>query len=124
MGRVAIAALPYSNREENIMQKDKIVFELVTTNVMKQWPCNVCGGYTEDVPILAEVSDGQHKGLRICETCIENGNHDKMLFEYAEHLERTAQYTRSLIGRLVVPSIDEYRKAENQWNKEADEGIF
>ena len=37
------------------MNEEKIVFELVETNFLTRWPCNICGGCTEKDPILCEV---------------------------------------------------------------------
>ncbi len=81
-----------------------IEIKLVTTNVLTRWPCDVCGGHTEKVEVLAE----SHDGLRVCERCLKAGNIDERLEKFAAGLERCAANTRALIGRLRVPSFAEY----------------
>ena len=48
------------------MNEEKIIFELVETNVFTRWPCSICGGCTEKVPILCEVKTGEYKKNDVC----------------------------------------------------------
>ena len=105
----------------------QIEIKLVQTNVFTRWGCDVCGGRTAKVPILAESEDG----IRVCETCLESGNIDDRLRDKADLLEAMARGarqllrrfheaamfeeaacgTRELIGRLIVPSFSEWQAA-------------
>jgi hypothetical protein len=96
------------------MVDDKIRFALVETNVHTRWPCHVCGGCTEKVSVLCEVeTEGDWKGLRVCETCLEAGQAkiDERLQAQIASLESQAAELRTLVGRLVVPSFEEWQKA-------------
>ena len=68
------------------------------------WPCTVCGGQTSGVNVLNESPDGT---VRVCEHCLQAGHIDERLAMHAQQLEEQAQKTRSLIGRLKVPTYDE-----------------
>ena len=83
----------------------KIKIELVDSDSLTHHPCNVCGGYTEKVLVLA-----RGHGLLVCEGCLEAGagEIDERLERYAAALEAMAAATRALIGRLVVPSYAEW----------------
>ncbi len=91
------------------MEKQKVKFELVESKSLTRHPCHVCGGSTDKVPILAEVKEGQFKGLRVCEQCMEKRDFDARLLAYAEALEANAALVRSLVGRLEVPTFEEYQ---------------
>jgi hypothetical protein len=96
------------------MVDDKIRFALVETNVHTRWPCHVCGGTTDKVAVLAEVeTEGAWKGLRACETCLEAGQAkiDERLQAQIAALESQAAELRPLVGRLVVPTFEEWRQA-------------
>ncbi len=86
-----------------------IKIELVRTNFFTRWPCHVCGGCTEKVAVLAEGPEG----LRVCESCLQAGDIDARLEAQAAALDAGARMTRSLIGRLQVPSFAEWSEAEN-----------
>jgi hypothetical protein len=85
----------------------KIKIELVKTRFFTRYPCDVCGGCTEKVSVLARGHD-----LLVCETCLEAGDIDERLKRYATALEAMAAVKRALIGRLVVPSYAEWQAAE------------
>jgi hypothetical protein len=86
----------------------KIKIELVKSSFLTRYPCNICGGYTEKVTVLA-----RGHGLLVCERCLEAGadNIDERLERYAAALEAMAAETRALIGRLLVPSYAEWQAA-------------
>lgn len=102
------------NTITNIKQNssDKIIVSLVSSNFLTRWPCHVCGGHTEKVSILAEVTEGEYKGFRVCETCLETRDFDKKLVETAERLEQQSVELRELVGRLEVPSYAEWHQRE------------
>jgi hypothetical protein len=83
----------------------KIKIELVKTRFFTRYPCDVCGGCTEKVSVLARGHD-----LLVCETCLEAGDIDERLKRHAAAL--MAAVTRGLIGRLQVPSWAEWQAAE------------
>lgn len=95
-----------------------IKVELVETNFLTRWPCTVCGGCTEKVPILAESKTGE----RVCESCLRAGNIDERLEQYALVLDTAvdtaAAATRSLIGRLSVPTYAEWQARYEQYERE------
>ena len=95
-----------------------IKVELVETNFLTRWPCTVCGGCTEKVPILAESKTGE----RVCESCLRAGNIDERLEQYAlvldTALDTAAAATRSLIGRLSVPTFAEWQARCEQHDRE------
>ena len=98
------------NSVNNLVPIDRVKVELVEAGWYTRWPCHACGGNTEKVSILAEVISGPHKGFRVCESCITDRNFDTSLLKFAERLESQAAATRSLIGRLDVPSEDEWQQ--------------
>ncbi len=101
---------------------EPISIEMVETNFFTRWPCTVCGGCTEKVAILAEGTqqfsdDGEVRTVRVCETCLEGGDGlgiDARLELRARGLKGQAALTRSLIGRLNVPTFAEWCKAERE----------
>jgi hypothetical protein len=90
---------------------EKIVFRLVRTNVFTRWPCHICGGETEKVPILCESGGETKVGLRICERCLSCRDFDAHLESHAQALEAQAAQTRALIGRIEAPSFAEWKQA-------------
>ncbi len=105
---------------------EPISIELVETSFFTRYPCTVCGGCTEKVAILAEGTlrlsdDGESMTVRVCESCLEGGDGlgiDARLDSHARALEGEATLTRSLIGRLKVPTFAEWCKAERVHNVE------
>ena len=94
----------------------KIKIELVRSDSLTRHPCNVCGWYTERVPVWA-----RGHGLLVCEGCLEAGagEIDERLERYAAALEATAAATRALIGQLVVPSYAEWQATVAAVNDES-----
>ena len=92
---------------------NKIKIELVKSNTRMRLPCDVCGGCTERVAMVARGHD-----LLVCEFCLEAGDIDERLERRAARLEAAADETRALIGRLVVPSYAEWRAAETAENED------
>jgi hypothetical protein len=82
--------------------------ELTRTNVFRRWPCTVCGGLTEKVDVLAEAH-----GVRVCESCLRDGDIDGRLERHAAQLEVDAKQIRGLIGRLRTPTYQ-------AWSAEMD----
>lgn len=92
-----------------------VEMKLVRTNCLTRWPCDVCGGHTEKVPVVCE---NEKHFFRICEFCLEAGNIDERLAATAAQLEEDAQWTRSFIGCLVVPTYEEWSREVDAFEKE------
>jgi hypothetical protein len=108
-----IAGLPdYDTPQGPIPETGEIKIKLVRTNVFTRWPCSVCLGCTEKVEVLAEGPGG----LRVCERCLKCGDIDGHLEQRAAALEQDAKETRALIGRLKVPTYDEWLHATDCCN--------
>jgi hypothetical protein len=75
------------------------------------WPGSVCGGHTRGVNGLTESLDGT---VRICERCLKDGQIDERLAKHAQHLEEEVRKTRSLIGRLQLPSHEDWLAKERR----------
>lgn len=77
-------------------------------------PCHLCGGLTEKSAVLVEVPawHTSHPGFRVCERCIAAGDLDGRLAENADALVREARDLRGLIGRLKVPTFEQWAQAE------------
>jgi hypothetical protein len=88
---------------------DPIQISLVQTNVLTRWPCDVCGGCTDKVSVLAEGIDERGNTVRVCETCLKDGDIDRRLKEHADRLAWAVANCRSLIGRLKVPTYAEWK---------------
>jgi hypothetical protein len=87
---------------------EPIEIKLVETNFLTRWHCHVCGGHTEKVPILAEGGDARGT-IRVGERCLETGDLDARLEEHAKWLDEEAARTRTMIGRLRVPSFAQWK---------------
>ena len=108
---------------------------LVEASFLTRWPCTVCGGCTEKVPILAEgrqnlssgdIHVGEHRKIRVCENCLQFGEIDEKLELHARQLEAEAQLLREMIGRIQVPTFAEWQarceQHEREWVKEYEKG--
>jgi hypothetical protein len=118
---------------DNCDASDSIPFELVENTVFIRWYCHVCRGCTEKVSVLCEAADGS--GLRVCESCLECLEDDadfidRQLAESANGFERQAKEIRALIGRLRVPTYQQWltrveeagrRMQELMYNIEVDD---
>ena len=93
--------------EGPIPETGEIEIVLTRTNFLTHWPCSVCLGCTEKVEVLAEGPGG----LRVCERCLQRGDIDGHLEQRALALEEQAKKARALIGRLRVPTYDQWRRA-------------
>ncbi len=102
------------------MKNEKIVFEFVQTNFFTRNACHICGGYTDKVEILCEVTDGEFKGLRICECCLEAGKEkvDERLKAQIKSLENQLSELKSFAGRLVFPTFAEWEERSRQADRE------
>ena len=89
-------------------RRDRVIVSLIETNVLIRWPCHVCGGHTDKVSILAEVTDGPYAGFRVCESCIQTRDFDAKLHMRAEKLGHQASDLRDLIDSLEVPTFAEW----------------
>ena len=109
------------------MNEEKIIFELVETNVFTRWPCTICGGCTEKVPILCDVKSGEYKDMLICEQCLKCGHPDDHIRAQIEGLERYIETLRPLLGRIVAPTYEQWEAAmeahERRWREEHAEEI-
>ena len=61
--------------------------------------------------MLNESEDGT---VRVCERCLKENAIDARLALYAKRLEAQAQEVRSLIGRLKVPTYEEWLAEEQR----------
>ena len=108
-----------------------IEVELVESSFLTRWPCTVCGGCTEKVPILAEgrqdlssgdINVGEYRTIRVCENCLQFGEIDARLELGARQLEAQAQSLREMIGRLRVPTFAEWQarceQHELEWRED------
>ena len=95
-----------------------IEFEFKLTKFYTRYPCTVCGGRTEKVNVLTEATPWETATedvvIRVCETCLEEGNIDERLKQHAHRLEADAALARELIGQIKVPSHAEWQAAENR----------
>jgi len=99
--------------ETHITNGDAIVAELVQTNYCTSFPCGSCGGIAGRVPVLAVVITGEYQGFKVCESCIRAGKDalEKIISAHAANLEGEAARLRGMIGRLKVPTYQEWKKA-------------
>ena len=100
------------NNVTQLQRRERIVVSLVESNFLTRWLCHVCGGRTEKVSILAEVTEGEYAGLRVCESCLQTRNFDAKLIASAEKCEQQAAELRELVGRLEVPTYVEWHQRE------------
>ena len=97
------------------MEAEKIELKCEETNVLTRWPCTICGGYTEKHGVLVEGKAPDGSGtIRCCEFCLRVGEIDARLRKHAERLEAEAAFVRSLMGRLNIPSYDQWVDANEQ----------
>jgi len=59
---------------------------------------------------------------RVCDTWLESGEIDARLANHAEDLSAYAIFLVSLIGRLKVPSFEEWKAANSEADREYVEG--
>ena len=100
-----------------------IEIELVEAFGSRRWPCTVCGGCTEKVPILAEgrqplSNDGESRLVRVCENCLRAGELDAQLELRARRMVAEAALLREMIGRLQVPTFAEWQARYEQYERE------
>ncbi|PNE10331.1 MAG: hypothetical protein CR217_14895 [Beijerinckiaceae bacterium] len=105
--------------------KQMIDMKLVRTNFYTRWPCDVCGGCTEKVEWLCEGQDIDGYGVRVCEVCLEAGQDqiDNRLEAHLKDREKGTLWLRSLIGRLNIPTFDEWRRAEGPIDERTGERL-
>ena len=94
---------------------DEIRTRFKSVRLHHHWPCTVCGGQTSGVNVLNESPDGT---IHVCEHCLKAGHIDERLAMHAQRLEEQAQEIRLLIGRLKVPSYEEWLAEEQRVNAE------
>jgi hypothetical protein len=90
---------------------DEIRTMFKSVRLHRHWPCSVCGGHTGVVNVLNESPDGK---VRVCEDCLKAGHINERLATHATRLETQAKEMRSLIGRLKVPSYEEWLAEEQR----------
>ena len=100
------------------MENQKVKVEFVRSAFLTRYPCHVCGGFTGKDCILAEVKNGEFKGFRVCECCLIEREFDAKLIKHAESLEADAAELRSLVGRLEVPTFEQYKAESRKANEE------
>jgi hypothetical protein len=91
-----------------------VILELVTTNVLTRWDCDICGGHTEKVSTLCEGVTAESREVRACETCLRAGQEqiDARLQKNIARYEPRVTFLRSLIGRVKVPTYAEWEASE------------
>jgi hypothetical protein len=87
----------------------RIKINLVYAKAYTRWPCHVCGGCADRVTVLAEGRDDGGDTIRVCETCLKAGDINARLERHAKNLEDYAIAIRSLVGRLQVPTYQEWQ---------------
>jgi transcription elongation factor Elf1 len=92
------------NLRGKLKRPDKIVTQFKSVKLHHHWPCTVCGGHTGAVNVLNEAPDG---AALVCEHCLKDGRID-------ERLETQARETRLLVGRLKVPTYEEWLAEEQR----------
>jgi hypothetical protein len=100
---------------------NKIEIKLVETNFFTRWSCTVCGGCTEKDPVLAESELEKGDGvqcIRVCDLCLKAGDINDRLRARAANLRQRADYIESLIGRLIVPTYQEWQAACDRADEE------
>jgi hypothetical protein len=70
--------------------------------------CTVCGSFTEQRLICAKSHDPK---ILVCEDCLASGDVDARLVEHARRLEAGAAFVRNLFGRLRVPTVEQWKAA-------------
>jgi hypothetical protein len=84
--------------------------EVVEIELVNTWyachPCTVCGGYTGKHGVVAKTD-----GITVCEQCLEVGNIDERLEMHAQRLEAGALFLRNRVGRLRVPTFEQWQAA-------------
>jgi hypothetical protein len=90
---------------------DEVLIRFKSVKLHHHWPCTVCGRHTSGVNVLNESEDGT---VRVCEHCLKDNAIDATLALHAQHLETQAQDVRALIGRLKVPTYEEWLAEEQR----------
>jgi hypothetical protein len=79
--------------------------------------CTVCGGTTEKFETVAGAEvDGTT--ILVCRQCLKDGQIDERLRRTVIRIENRAAFFRSLIGRLQVPSYEEWQAHEEKLDVE------
>jgi hypothetical protein len=98
---------------------------------LRRWHCHLCGSTTEKVAILCEVPDGEFKGFRVCERCIEKHDGDSVAIDAAlrtraaEIVRETAkevQVLLDLVGRLEVVDFKTWQAVCDAHDQSMQEG--
>jgi hypothetical protein len=98
---------------------------------LRRWHCHLCGSTTEKVAMLCEVSEGDFKGFRVCERCIEKHDGDSTSVDAAlrnraaEIVRETAEEVQvllDLVGRLEVVDFKTWQTACDAHDQSMQEG--
>lgn len=106
------------------MAKITMTLNAIPTN--SYLSCDTCAGHITDVSTVAQGQTDDGRLITICDRCLldnDNGaggpdGFDTVLRNEIAKLESQAQFLRSLIGRLEVPTYADWFKAE--WQRESD----
>jgi antirestriction protein len=79
--------------------------------------CTVCGGTTEKFEALAE-AEVEGTTIRVCRGCLKAGQIDERLRGTVAEFENYSAFLRSLIGRLQVPSYEEWQAHDEKLDVE------
>ncbi len=97
---------------------DSVFVELVGAGIHAPFDCQLCGGHCEG-PIVCEVLEGWYKGFAICTPCLMERDFNAKLRAQAREAVRAGNLAKALrlyqlVGRLVVPSHEEFIHASEQ----------
>jgi hypothetical protein len=96
-------------------KKEKIKFELTTTNVHTRWPCHICGGHTDKCEVLCETKSGPFDNYtRICENCLKERNFDERLKKEVQEVRALADKLETMVGRIEAPTFEQWEEAERK----------
>ena len=97
-----------------------IVMRFVESHAFMWFPCSLCSGSTKKVQIhcVATLADGSQ--IRCCETCLEAGQelNDKRIRSTIASAEAHTAFLRGLVGRVSIPSYQEWEAAEKAYEDE------
>ena len=91
---------------------DEIVkVELVELDIHILTGCGICRYGFKPGAIVARVTSGKHNGFVVCDNCLRARDFDDKLAKEAAALEAQAALARSMIGRLDVPTFEQFEAA-------------
>jgi|GEM_PF-4555720 len=95
---------------KNMKQEKDLIFKMVPTNIYMTLRCDICGGWTNGDGVLCQAWAGEEE-LLACQQCVKNGAADELIEKNVKRLRDLALFFESLLGRVVLPSNEEWEKA-------------